>query len=527
MENNFRYSGHILWRLLTDPAARIKWMRGEDHSHLRQRFVTSHEDLKSSDLDFNALHRLSIELDKLLLTCVKAGRPPETPASLIARSRNPRETKTEGGPDMAQSEYIEALWLAISDPTFRREAFGNAREALQKHGLSLSDEELGKFRWFDADKLAAYGEILETKMVQAIASGSRDDASQDTSSASTLLAKVPEAALLSEEGDLIQIYRQHSREVEALRMTGERVAAGNTAYATGEFSPGVPVPRYPTFLNILQLMRVWDHDTNRILADTGYSFGRLSMIAQTLRNKGFVLPAWPRELLDERDRCDDWFTEATLQDRPKLKEYFHQSPCDPRSVVGRVEHIARHNWLRGRRVMVLGDDDGMSIALARFTEAEIHVVDIDPTVLEFLERSARRSGLQIHTHLHDLREPLPPDLVGRFWLVSADPPQAGAAERVFIDRAIEALTDQLALRIYVSVTPLWMGDYDFQEIMAHTVRRGFGIREVLKSQMRFNVRHPFDTPGGQSDAAQLLEDALRNTLNMACDVHVLERMVFP
>jgi N4-bis(aminopropyl)spermidine synthase len=103
--------------------------------------------------------------------------------------------------------------------------------------------------------------------------------------------------------------------------------------------------------------------------------------------------------------------------------------------------------LVGRRVLVLGDDDLISLAIERVVRrlgsaasiALLGVVDVDPAVVEVVRRELASASFPTVVLVHDLREPLPPSLRGGFDTVVTDPPYTVAGASLFLSRAAEAL----------------------------------------------------------------------------------------
>jgi predicted methyltransferase len=194
-------------------------------------------------------------------------------------------------------------------------------------------------------------------------------------------------------------------------------------------------------------------------------------------------------------------------------------------VLDRVNKIAASEWLHGKSVAVLGDDDGISVALAAFTDVEsVTVIDIDPEVIAFLESLAAEMGVEIEIRLHDLRKPLPDDLKGRFWLVNADPPQNAKGERFFLEQAFTLLQPELGHRVYCSITPFWMGFERYHEIMGFLLSRGFVSVDVHTDIMAFPVSAPtMASSYKHAKSRHFVETALGSLTNMVCDIHVLHR----
>jgi hypothetical protein len=119
-----------------------------------------------------------------------------------------------------------------------------------------------------------------------------------------------------------------------------------------------------------------------------------------------------------------------------------QCHCTVETKLRRVLAIHAADALVGRRVLLLGDDDLISVAIRSVVRrhgsgaaiAGLTVVDVDPVLLRFL----RPFAVCVR---HDLREPLPAGLRGAFDTVVTDPPYTVEGARVFLSRAAEALDD--------------------------------------------------------------------------------------
>ncbi len=93
-----------------------------------------------------------------------------------------------------------------------------------------------------------------------------------------------------------------------------------------------------------------------------------------------------------------------------------------------------------RGLVFLGDDDLTSAAVQLAGAGRrVTVVDADPDILRILDEVAKEQGCEIETIEHDLREPLPRSMRGRFGAVFTDPPYAVEGFRLFISRAADLL----------------------------------------------------------------------------------------
>jgi predicted methyltransferase len=132
---------------------------------------------------------------------------------------------------------------------------------------------------------------------------------------------------------------------------------------------------------------------------------------------------------------------------PPLVE-LDQCHCTPKTKLRRVLAMNDAGAIGGRRIMLLGDDDLMSVALLRFARqfrvpiAELAVLDIDKRLLDFIGLELDAAPFPKRCLRWDVRRPLPPSLAGRFDTVVTDPPYTAAGAGLFLARAVEALRGQ-------------------------------------------------------------------------------------
>jgi predicted methyltransferase len=132
---------------------------------------------------------------------------------------------------------------------------------------------------------------------------------------------------------------------------------------------------------------------------------------------------------------------------PPVRLELDQCHCTVETKLRRVLAMHEADALVGRRVLLLGDDDMTSVAIhglvRRFgsaaTIANLTIVDIDHNVVEFTRRALAGAPFPVSILRHDLREPLPTQLLDTFDTVATDPPYTVAAARLFLSRAAAAL----------------------------------------------------------------------------------------
>jgi N4-bis(aminopropyl)spermidine synthase len=130
---------------------------------------------------------------------------------------------------------------------------------------------------------------------------------------------------------------------------------------------------------------------------------------------------------------------------PPLVE-LDQCHCTPKTKLRRVLALHDAGAIADRRILLLGDDDLIAVALLRFARqlhvriAKLAVVDIDQRLLDFIAGELADAPFPVRLHCRDAREPLP--FGQRFDTVVTDPPYTVAGASLFLTRAAEALAGE-------------------------------------------------------------------------------------
>ncbi len=137
--------------------------------------------------------------------------------------------------------------------------------------------------------------------------------------------------------------------------------------------------------------------------------------------------------------------------RPKPQTEIDQAFSRPITAIRRAFLMLENNDLEGREILLIGDDDFTSLAIAQIkTSAKITVLDIDNRLLEIIKDISAENNFQINCVTHDLRKPLPKNLMNRFDAVLTDPPYTIPGLELFLSRAIQALKDESGRKIYLA-----------------------------------------------------------------------------
>ena len=146
--------------------------------------------------------------------------------------------------------------------------------------------------------------------------------------------------------------------------------------------------------------------------------------------------------------------------RPQADVTIDQSKCTVDTAIKRAVLCLRNSALIGKRILCIGDDDLVSIALGfllkklfndiRYSKTKIFVMDIDNRILDYISSIAKKEELPINSEYVDLRSPLPESFKGQFDCFFTDPPYTLQGMNLFLSRGLEALKNERGLNIFLS-----------------------------------------------------------------------------
>jgi len=177
---------------------------------------------------------------------------------------------------------------------------------------------------------------------------------------------------------------------------------------------------------------------------------------------------------------------------PTVDVTLDQAPCSPDTAMRRALLMLQNGALEGRRVLLVGDDDSVSIAVGLLGRAlgqddlarRVTVIDADERRLSFLRDAAAREQLSLEIVHHDLRRPLPAALRRSFDVIETDPPYTIEGARLFLARGCEALTTEMDGHCFLSFAH-WPASQmlDLQKVF---IELGLAVRAVWPSFNRYS-----------------------------------------
>jgi predicted methyltransferase len=159
----------------------------------------------------------------------------------------------------------------------------------------------------------------------------------------------------------------------------------------------------------------------------------LNSICPSCSGTGIDLKPWEKLLSEFKE---------TTKGRPEPLLEYDQGYLTPESTISRIAFADSKGDVRGKSIIILGDDDLLSIAfgLSRLPK-RIVVLELDDRLVNFIEKANEEKGLGIEVRKHDLRHPLPDDLLSQFDTFFTDPVETLQGLEVFIGRGIASLRD--------------------------------------------------------------------------------------
>lgn len=129
-----------------------------------------------------------------------------------------------------------------------------------------------------------------------------------------------------------------------------------------------------------------------------------------------------------------------IANRPPAISSYDQGALTADSVFRRLAMMYAQGDVAGKRILLLGDDDLLSVALALTgLPREIVVVEIDPELSNFIEDAARTCNLNLRVLRHDIREKLPPELHAAFETFVTDPTETIHGLLLFVEKGLAML----------------------------------------------------------------------------------------
>lgn len=146
--------------------------------------------------------------------------------------------------------------------------------------------------------------------------------------------------------------------------------------------------------------------------------------------------------------------------RPQADVTIDQSKCTVDTAIKRAVLCLKNSSLIGKKILCVGDDDLVSIALGFLLKklfinmgcckTTICVIDIDKRILNYIREVAEEEKLPVKCEHVDLRLPLSKKFRKQFDCFFTDPPYTLQGMKLFLSRGVEALKNERGIKIFLS-----------------------------------------------------------------------------
>ncbi len=199
---------------------------------------------------------------------------------------------------------------------------------------------------------------------------------------------------------------------------------------------------------------------------------------------------------------------AMVENRPKALAEYDQGYISPWGTVARVMRMDMHGDVEGKEILILGDDDLVSIALALTKKPKsIVVLEIDERITDFIRKTSQKIGYTALEGISfDLTQPLPSSLLKRFDVFETDPTESLSGFKMFLTRGMASLKG-MRCSGYFGLTRLEASLWKWGKIESFLLRSRFVITEILPDFHRYEhwEYHP-ETRAGKLNTDPLPED---------------------
>ncbi|GIW67447.1 MAG: hypothetical protein KatS3mg096_315 [Candidatus Parcubacteria bacterium] len=185
-------------------------------------------------------------------------------------------------------------------------------------------------------------------------------------------------------------------------------------------------------------------------------------------------------------KIDKFFTQILkeykkeVRNRPEALEIYDQGYINPEGVIRRIEFIYERGDLLNSRILIIGDDDLISIALGlTYLTKEIVVLEIDERLINFINDKARQLKLNVKAYRYNVENELPKNLQRKFDIFITDPVETLPGIKLFLSRGMTGLKDKGSSG-YFGLTTLEASLKKWYQIERFLLDSGFVITDIKR-----------------------------------------------
>ncbi len=165
--------------------------------------------------------------------------------------------------------------------------------------------------------------------------------------------------------------------------------------------------------------------------------------------------------------------------RPRITPEFYQGSVTEEDTVARVALMNRYNDVVDKKILLIGDDDLVSIALAlTHLPSRIVVFDIDKKLCEFIDTVSRKYNLGIETVEYDVSLPLPKSFLKKFDVFSTEPLETDSGFAAFVSRGASCLKRNGTA--YIGISTLEVSQKRWRDFERLILGMNFAITDIIR-----------------------------------------------
>lgn len=234
---------------------------------------------------------------------------------------------------------------------------------------------------------------------------------------------------------------------------------GNMATKALARAIGLPIPVTTAMKKEFIAFNVVEQDKGVVLTPCGVDY-----VEQVCGYGGLNLELYKKLLADEAFQNEFVLSlaekyAAVFEGRPEVDVTIDQAKGTPETAFKRAMLCLREHCLLGKKILCVGDDDLVSIAiglLAKELFADnpirtfVTVFDIDTRFIAYINAVAQEYSLPVECVSVDLKDSLPLSYANSFDCFFTDPPYTSDGMSLFLSRGITALKKENGLTVFLS-----------------------------------------------------------------------------
>jgi hypothetical protein len=168
-----------------------------------------------------------------------------------------------------------------------------------------------------------------------------------------------------------------------------------------------------------------------------------------------------------------------IRGRPLPTPEYDQGFMRPVDVVRRAAFMYKRGDLEQKRILIIGDDDLLSLALGLTRMPKrVTVLEIDERIVSFINRVAKEHGLNVQANIYDVRRPLPRKMQRTYNAFVCDPVETIEGIKLFLSRGTSGLKGKQAA-LYFGLTHREASLEKWYAIQRMLLDMGYTITDIL------------------------------------------------